>query len=81
MKIKEVKAISKNLLQLKDEHGNNYVYDMRYLQELPGKFAQELNNYDYFKQVRLLPGWNSVEWPNHQDVAPHDIDKFAILIE
>lgn len=81
MKLIEVRAINQNQVELTDENNNLYTFDMSYFQALPGEWAQELNDYSYFKQVRLSPEWETIEWPHHQDVAPHDIDEFAVLVE
>lgn len=28
---------------------------------------------DYFQQTRLLPGGAGIEWPEGQDIAPHEL--------
>ncbi len=40
----------------------------------------ELNNDAYFKTVHLLPGGLGIEWPDGQDVAPHELYDLSIPI-
>ena len=45
-----------------------------------GSWYGELNNDAYFKTVHLLPGGLGIEWPDGQDVAPHELYDLSIPI-
>ena len=39
--------------------------------DLRGSWFCELADYDYFKRVAVVDG--GIEWPNGQDIAPHEM--------
>ena len=38
-----------------------------------GSWYGELQNPSYFRTVHLLDGGTGIEWPNGQDIAPHEL--------
>ena len=40
---------------------------------LEGPWFGELRDTAYFKAVRLAQGGSGIEWPNGQDIAPHEL--------
>lgn len=38
-----------------------------------GPWYGELSDVQYFSLVRVLPGGVGIEWPNGQDIAPHEL--------
>jgi len=40
---------------------------------ITGSWFGALKNKNYFKSVRILPDGNGVEWPQGQDIAPHEL--------
>ena len=45
-----------------------------------GSWYGELKNDAYFKTVHLLPGGSGIEWPDGQDVAPHELYDLSVPI-
>ena len=40
---------------------------------ITGSWFGELCDPSYFRAVRLLPDGHHIEWPNEQDLAPHEL--------
>lgn len=70
-RILSVKALPKAKLRLDYETGEVKVFDVApYMQ---GSWFGALKEQSYFEQVQLLPGGIGIEWPNGQDIAPHEL--------
>ena len=58
-------------LKLTYETGEVKLFDVTpYMQ---GSWFGALKEPSYFKQVQLLPGGSGIEWPDGQDIAPHEL--------
>lgn len=66
----EVKAIDETHIYIKFENGKEKVYDMKPIIEKI-KYYVRLKDREYFKQVK--PCYNTVEWPNGEDVCPENL--------
>jgi hypothetical protein len=38
-----------------------------------GDWYSRLKEPDYFKTVHVIPGGGGIEWPEGQDIAPHEL--------
>ena len=45
-----------------------------------GPWYGELSDAAYFKRVRLAEGGTGIEWPQGQDIAPHELYDLSIPI-
>ena len=45
-----------------------------------GSWYGELQNPSYFNTVHLLSGGIGIEWPNGQDIAPHELYELGITV-
>lgn len=72
-----VEALESMRLRLSYENGEIKIFDAS--PYASGSWYGELRNYDYFKTVRLLPGGVGIEWPNGQDIAPHELYDNGVL--
>lgn len=70
-KLLAVQPLLKKHLWLEYEGECGRVFDVS--PYIKGKWFGELEDEDYFKQVRLLPDVSGVEWPHRQDIAPHEL--------
>jgi hypothetical protein len=77
-KILNVEALSDYRLKLKYETGEVKVFDVT--PYISGSWYGELQNQSYFNAVRLLKNRDGIEWPNGQDLAPHELYEFSIPI-
>ena len=48
---------------------------------ISGSWFGELRDPSYFRAVRLLPDGHHIEWPNEQDLAPHELYELSLPIE
>jgi len=48
---------------------------------IKGPWFGELHDPSYFSAVRLLPDGHHIEWPNGQDLAPHELYELSKPIE
>ena len=70
-KLLAVQPLLKKHLWLEYEGECGRVFDVS--PYIKGKWFGELEDEDYFKQVRLLPDVSGGEWPHGQDIAPHEL--------
>lgn len=70
-KIKEVKPLADMKLQLIYETNEIKVFDVK--PYASGAWYEELNDIEYFKKVRLVPDGIGIEWPDGQDISPHEL--------
>lgn len=68
-RIVEAKPQSDFSLRLTYENGDIRVFDVK--PYIRGSWFCELADYDYFKRVAVVDG--GIEWPNGQDIAPHEM--------
>ena len=77
-KLKKVNALPDLQLLLTWETGETTIFDVRPYTE--GSWYAELNNPSYFSLVRLLPDGTGIEWPDGQDVAPHELYELSVPV-
>ena len=80
MKIESVYTINNSTVRFKDNNNRIYDFSMQYWLDSNGSWISQLKNPDYFKQVRVSEDKDTFEWPNGQDVAPHDIEEYSVLV-
>ena len=80
MKIKSVKYKNDYILELADQNNNKRLINVVYWTNLPVLNYSELKNLSYFKRVRVAENNNTIEWPNGQDIAPEDLERFSVPI-
>ncbi len=72
-----VKHLQAHLLELTFEDGLTAVVDMdRIISRYDGVFSQ-LQNLDYFRQVRVDKETGTIVWPNGADICPDVLYSFA----
>ena len=81
MKIETVKAISDNVVEIIDLEGDKFLLNLKHWMNLPILNYQNLQDPSYFKLVRVAENHNTIEWPNGQDIAPEDLEKFSVPID
>lgn len=67
----EVKAIEKYKLYIKFKNGEEKILDME--KELNEKFYHKLNNYEYFKNVKISQTGITIEWEDGEDISPENL--------
>ena len=70
-RLKKVNALPDLHLFLTWDTGEVTVFDMH--PYIDGSWYSELKAPSYFNLVRLLPDGKGIEWPDGQDVAPHEL--------
>lgn len=68
-KIIGVCAMPDFMLRVNFENGIDRIFDVK--PYIRGTWFGELGNEIYFKQVKVVDG--GIEWPNGQDIAPHEL--------
>ena len=76
-RILSVEAMPDMKLLLKYETGETKQFDVR--PYASGSWYEELKDESYFSQVRLLPDGTGIEWPDGQDIAPHELYDLGVL--
>ena len=71
-----VKAMPDKKLLLKYETGEIKLFDVS--PYIDGSWFSELNDEIYFNSVRVLQDGTGIEWPNGQDIAPHELYDLSI---
>ena len=66
-----VKAMPNMVLALTYETGEHKLFDVTPYAN--GSWYGELRDNSYFQSVRMLPGGIGIEWPDGQDIAPHEL--------
>ena len=72
-----VKAMPDLKLYLCYETGEKRIFDVA--PYVAGSWFGNLKNTEYFRTVRLLPGGIGIEWPDGQDIAPHELYELSIV--
>ena len=75
-RIVSVKAMPEMKLKLKYETGETKLFDVRPYAE--GSWFEELRDESYFSKVRVLCDGSGIEWPNGQDIAPHELYELSV---
>ena len=45
-----------------------------------GSWYGELRDPDYFAKVSVLPDGSGIEWPEGQDIAPHELYELGVAV-
>ena len=70
-KILSVRPLSGCRLLLAYENGEHREFDVS--PYATGPWYGRLSDQDYFSLVRVLPDGSGIEWPEGQDIAPHEL--------
>ena len=70
-KLKSVEALEKCRLLITYENGEKKIFDVTPYAE--GPWFGRLGDPAYFALVRVLPDRTGIEWPDGQDIAPHEL--------
>lgn len=64
---------------LVDDQGKSFAFDCR--PYIKGDWYGHLEDDLYFQKVEVDRMFNTLMWPEGQDVAPEDIDEYAVPID
>ena len=78
-KLTKVETISPLKLRLFYETGEVKLFDVA--PYATGPWYGQLKDESYFNAVQLLPGGVGIEWPEGQDVAPHELYENSIPVK
>lgn len=70
-KIISVEATPDYTLHVCFADGTKNLFDVK--PYIHGSWFGELESKSYFKQVRIIDDGYGIEWPNGQDIAPHEL--------
>jgi len=70
-KLTAVKPVNPLKLRLEYETGEVKLFDVA--PYATGSWYGKLKDAAYFSSVRLLPNGIGIEWPEGQDIAPHEL--------
>lgn len=77
-KIVSIKPLADYKLALRYETGENKVFDVK--PYIIGDWFGKLSEQSYFNAVRIIRSGKGIEWPNGQDIAPHELYNNSIPI-
>ena len=77
--LKRIKAKTPYQLELVYETGERKLFDAA--PYIRGSWFGELRDPSYFSAVRLIDGGEGIEWPNGQDIAPHELYELSSIQE
>ena len=63
---------------LLDGTGESKIFDV--VPYATGGWFGELKDPVYFAKVRLLPDGSGIEWPDGQDIAPHELYELGVEV-
>lgn len=66
-------------LELTYETGETKIFDA--LPYTMGSWYEQLKDEGYFNAVQLLPGGVGIEWPEGQDIAPHELYENSVTVK
>lgn len=78
-RLTKVEPLPNMKLQLSYETGEVKLFDVS--PYATGSWYSELKNEEYFKMIRLLPDGAGIEWPEGQDIAPHELYENSISVK
>ena len=77
-KITEVKPMPDYKLRLDYETGEKKIFDVT--PYIIGDWYGRLKELSYFQTVHVISGGSGIEWPDGQDIAPHELYDTSIEI-
>ena len=77
-KLLSVEPMDENRLSLLYETGEKKIFDVT--PYISGNWYGALRDTGYFRAVRLLPDGIGIEWPEGQDIAPHELYENSISV-
>ena len=75
-KLVNVDSTSDYKLKLCYESGERKIFDVT--PYISGEWYCQLKDINYFKTVRVVSGGIGIEWPNGQDIAPHELYELSV---
>ena len=78
-KLTKVEAMHDLRLRLFYETGEVKIFDVA--PYATGSWYGQLKDEGYFNAVQLLPGGVGIEWPEGQDIAPHELYENSISVK
>ena len=78
-KLTKVEAMPNLRLRLFYETGEVKIFDVA--PYTTGTWYGQLKNERYFKSVQLLPGGIGIEWPEGQDITPHELYENSVSVK
>lgn len=78
-KLTKVEAMPNLRLRLFYETGEVKVFDVA--PYATGSWYGQLKDERYFNTVQLLPGGVGIEWPEGQDIAPHELYENSVTVK
>lgn len=77
-RITSVRALPDLTLLISFETGEIKTFDVS--PYATGSWYEQLLDNSYFQSVRVLPGGAGIEWPDGQDIAPHELYDLSTTI-
>ena len=77
-RILKIEAMPDMKLRLSYETGEVKLFDVEPYAE--GSWFGELRDRAYFRAVRLLDDGTGIEWPDGQDIAPHELYEMSVPV-
>ena len=78
-KISSIQALEAYRLKLVYATGEVKLFDVS--PYIAGSWFGALEDKIYFKSVRVLPDGNGIEWPQGQDIAPHELYNLGMSVK
>ena len=78
-RLTKVEPKSQMKLQLFYETGEVKIFDVA--PYATGSWYGQLNDVGYFNAVQMLPGGAGIEWPEGQDIAPHELYENSVTVK
>ena len=77
-KLIKVEPIDSLKLRLYYETGEVKLFDVT--PYATGSWYGQLKDENYFRTVQMLPGGIGIEWPEGQDIAPHELYENSVIV-
>jgi hypothetical protein len=77
-KITDLEALADYKLKIRYETGEEKLFDVS--PYIRGDWYGHLKDPSYFRAVHILPGGWGIEWPEGQDIAPHELYEASIEV-
>ncbi len=81
MIIESVYALNDSVVRFTTNKNEVYDFSMQEWLESSGSWLSQLKDPNYFKLVKVAEDKDTFEWPNGQDVAPHEVKDYSIKIK